>query len=339
MSRSRALHELPDLRTPPLRIVRSPTDRREWLLPAVLFGFTLLSTLVVGGAKAGSPWTVADLPTLLAHPSKLGEHLVRGIPFSIAMLAILGCHEFGHYLTARRHGIDASLPYFIPFPSLLGTMGAVIRLRGTMPTRAALIDVGASGPLAGFIVAVPLLFWGIAHSTVEALPPWPVPPQTLLGIARAFLSDAPMAGPIAGILVAGHGPLVWCVERLMLGPIPAGSYVALHPVAWAAVFGLFVTALNLLPVGQLDGGHVLYALLGARARIIGRILVFALTVLGLVSWPGWLLWAFLTSRIIRTTHPPVDDPGVPLDARRKLIGWAALLLLPLTFAPMPVVIR
>lgn len=309
-----------------------------WRLPSLLFALTVFSTLLAGASKAGSPWTLFDLPMLLGRPSLLLSHLSLGVPFSAAMMSILGAHEMGHYAFARRHGIDATPPYFIPFPTLLGTMGAVIRLRGTLPTRTAVVDVGASGPIAGFLVALPLLFVGLANSTFAPLPPGPLPAQTIPRIlGELWRSDG---GAVAvGLLVPGESLLVAAARQATLGAVPAGHYLVLDPVAWAAVFGLFVTALNLLPIGQLDGGHALYALAGGRARAWGRVVVGALVVLGLFAWPGWLLWAVLAGKVIGTGHPPVDFPQVALPASRKLVAAFSLVLLPLTFAPVPVFVR
>lgn len=310
-----------------------------WRWPLVLFALTVVTTLFAGATKAGSRWTLFELPELLSRPSLLLKHLTLGVPFAASMLGILGVHELGHYVFARRHGIDATPPYFIPFPTLLGTMGAVIRLKSTMPTRTAVVDVGVSGPIAGFIVALPLLFLGLALSSFAPSPPGTMPAQTLADIVREALSSQPASASMAGVLVPGESLLVMFARWTTLGPVPDGHYLVLHPVGWAAVFGLFVTALNLLPVGQLDGGHAMYALLGKQARWVGRLAVVALAVLGLFSWPGWLLWALLSGKLIGTRHPPVDFGDVPLPASRRRAAIFALLLLPLTFAPVPVFVR
>lgn len=317
-------------------------ERRAWIaawrLPGLLFSLTVFSTLLAGAAKAGSPWTLFDLPMLLGQPALLLAHLSLGVPFSASMLGILGAHEMGHYVFARYHGIDATPPYFIPFPTLLGTMGAVIRLKGTMPTRTAVVDVGVSGPIAGFVVALPLLFVGLANSTFAPLPPGPAPAQTIPQIIGELWSARGAAVGV-GLLVPGESLLVAAARAMTLGPVPAGHYLALDPVAWAAVFGLFVTALNLLPVGQLDGGHALYALVGVRARGLGSWVVVALVVLGCFAWPGWLLWAVLAGKVLGTGHPPVDFPRQALPRSRKVAAAVALALLPLSFAPVPVFVR
>jgi membrane-associated protease RseP (regulator of RpoE activity) len=282
---------------------------RRWRTPVLLFLATVFSTLMVGG-----------------------------VLFSLTLLAILLSHEFGHFFTARVHGVEASPPYFIPFPSLTGTLGAVIRMRGTMPTRRALVDIGASGPIAGVVVALPLLVLGLALSHVgpSLAPNELLPPQTPLSWFLRWWQGLPVMEPMTlGVLQEGQSLLYVLTKRLVLGPIPPGSDVQLHPVAFAAWFGLLVTALNLLPIGQLDGGHVLYAVIGPKARIVGRVVIAVLVVLGLTMWLGWLLWALLGWKVIRPEHPPVDQPEVPLGRARTLVAWASLALLVLTFLPVP----
>jgi len=308
-------------------------SRASAALPFVLFALTVCSTLVAGGFAADSG---IDLdPT---DGSALARHLRAGLPFAATLLGILLAHELGHFFTARAFRVDASLPYFIPFPSLLGTLGAVIRMRGPIPSRRALVAIGASGPVAGFVVAVPLMFLGLRLSVVQPVPlpsGW-LPSQSILVMALRWAHGLPVLdGVDHGILLEGPSLAYLAAKRFALGPIPAGSDVILHPVALAAWFGLFVTALNLLPVGQLDGGHVLYALLGGRARNVGRAVVAVLTLLGLAAWPGWLLWALLAGKVVRTTHPPVLRPDEPLGGWPAALAWAALALFLMTFVPVP----
>jgi membrane-associated protease RseP (regulator of RpoE activity) len=211
-------------------------------------------------------------------------------------------------------------------------------MRGTMPTRRALVDIGASGPIAGFMVALPLLVLGMALSHVEPslVRVQALPPQTPLNWLLRWWNGQTVFEPAAlGVLQEGSSLLYVLVRRLVLGDIPDGSDVQLHPVAFAAWFGLFVTALNLLPIGQLDGGHVLFAVLGPRARVVGRVVLAVLVVLGLTMWLGWLLWAFLGWKVVRTTHPPVEQPEVPLGPARTVVAWASLALFFLTFIPVP----
>lgn len=308
---------------------------RRWATPIGLFLATSFSTLFVGASWwAGSPYGWLDVPRLLAQPMLMVEHLALGVPFAATLLGILLAHEFGHYFTARFHGVEASPPYLIPFPSLLGTLGAVIRMKGRIPSRRALVDIGASGPYAGVVVALPLLVLGLSWSEVgPQIPPPEVPAQSLLGFVEAVRHR--FQQPFHGVLLEGPSLLYVAMKSAWFGPIPEGQDVHLHPVAMAAWFGLFVTALNLLPVGQLDGGHVAYALFGDRARAVGRVVLAALVVLGVVGSYVWLVWAFIAWRIIRTTHPPVLVEE-PLGPWRTMLAWGALVLFVLTFTPVPV---
>lgn len=310
--------------------IRKRVALREWRWPIVLFLVTLFTTLVVGGGYNGQPYTIYDLPLLLSTPSLLAAQLVAGMPFSLTLLGILISHEFGHYFTARWHGVPTTPPYVLPFPSVVGTLGAVIRMRGVIPTRNALIDIGASGPIAGFVVAVPLLVIGLLMSQVHPVPYVleGLPRMSLLGLVTGT-ADLPVHA-----LLETPSLLYSLAKLAVLGRIPAGSDVFLHPMALAAWFGLFITALNLLPVGQLDGGHVLFAVIGKRARVVGRVFIGLLIVLGLFAWAGWLLWALLAWKIVKTSHPQVDAPQQPLGPGRRLVAWIALALLLLTFTPL-----
>lgn len=283
---------------------------------------------------AGQPYDPFDLPILLGHPDKLATQLIAGIPFAATLLGILLAHEFGHYIAARLHKVDCSPPWFLPFPSLLGTLGAVIRMRGRIPHRTALVDIAAAGPLAGFLVALPLALLGLSRSHIGPIPNGQLSPASLVDIADAIRrGQDPL--PVTGFFLEGSSLLHAGLIRLVHGSIPAGHDVYLHPVALAAWFGLFVTALNLVPVGQLDGGHVLYAVWKRRAQFIGRLCVVALTFLGLFAWAGWMLWAVLALFVIRTSHPPTDDDARPLSPIRQAVCWICLALFVLTFVPVP----
>lgn len=343
----------PDLeRPPPVEAVDEPElaipsahERREtgwtrWSLPVALFAATALSTLFSGAFWAGSPYVISDLPLLLAHPEMLRAHMAAGVPFCATLLAILVAHEFGHFFTAKAHRVDASPPYFIPLPLLIGTMGAVIRMRGSIRSRAALVDIGASGPIAGFVVAVPLLLWGLSLSEVQPyVAPegggWPT--LSLVGLVQSFSQGS--GPPAQAAIVPGTSLMLWAAQQLAVGPLPPGHTLVPHPMAMAAWFGLFVTALNMLPVGQLDGGHVLYAMWGRRARRVGRLTIALLVVLGVVAWNGWLLWGLLAWKVIRTTHPPVDAPDEPLGPGRRIVCAVALAILVATFVPVPIELR
>ena len=233
-----------------------------------------------GGARGADPF---------ADPAAL----VEGVPFSAALLLILGAHESSHYLLSRRHGVRASLPLFIPAPTLAGTFGAVIRIESPIPDRRSLLEIGLAGPLAGFLVALPLAVAGLRLSHV------------------AVRATAPRPGRGEG-LGLGASLVFSLLERVVLGPLPEQASLVLHPVAFAAWIGFFVTAINLLPVGQLDGGHVLYALAGRRQEGISRAAVLALAPLGFLWW-GWFLWGGMLL-LLGLRHPPVLAEDSPLGA-------------------------
>ncbi len=263
----------------------------------LLFIATLLTTLIAGAMQQGV--------NLLENPLSIW----KGIPFSFTLLLILGTHEFGHYLMSRKHHVDVTLPYFIPAPSFIGTFGAVIKMKSPMYDRRTLLDVGAAGPLAGMIVAVPVLVIGLALSDV-------VPSAGAQGIRLGSC-----------ILFS---VLNWIVHGFM----PENSSLLLHPVAFSGWIGLLVTSLNLIPVGQLDGGHIAYAIFGSKQGIVARIFMAVLLLLGLVGWTGWLVW-FALLLFIGIHHPPVVYDWIPLDKKRKVVGWITLVVFIVTFMPVP----
>lgn len=276
--------------------VTPPRERRR--LPAILFAATFVTTTVAGAIQQGiNPLT--DPPAIL-----------RGLPFSITLMAILIVHEMSHYMASRFHGVRATLPFFIPAPSIIGTFGAVIQMKGAIWDRRTLLDIGASGPIGGFVLALPALVAGFAMSQV-----------------------APAGGGEGG-LILGDSLLVSLVGSLTLGKLPPGAGVNLHPVAFAGWIGMFVTSLNLLPVGQLDGGHISKALFPARSDIIARVTHMALVVLGIFYWEGWLFWA-LVLVFLGVRHPPVLLPHIYLDERRRNVGFIAIAIFFLTFVPVP----
>jgi membrane-associated protease RseP (regulator of RpoE activity) len=299
------MHPPPEAGFPPEVLEAAPVapaaDPIRWRLALALFGVTLLTTLLAGALQRGG------------DPLHRPADLILGIPFSFTLMTILLVHEMGHYLTARRHHVAVTLPYFIPMPvSFIGTMGAFIRIRQQIPTKRALIDIGASGPLAGFVVAIVAVAVGIPLSV-----PMPVGAPDLTGGLR--LGDS--------LIFAG-------LVKLFGVPVPEGSELVLHPAAFAGWVGLFVTCLNLLPVGQLDGGHVAYAVLGRRQRAISRVVVVALLVAGAFGWRGWLVWGVLIF-VLGTGHPPTMDEYRPLDPARRRLGWISLAVFVLTFTPTP----
>jgi membrane-associated protease RseP (regulator of RpoE activity) len=248
---------------------------------------------------------------LLERPARL----LTGLPYAAALMGFLLFHEMGHYLACRRHGIAATLPYFIPFPTALfgmlsfGTLGAVIRIREPIPSRSALFDIGIAGPLAGFIFALPV---------------------TVIGIALSRLETAVTAG---GMLQMGEPLLFKLIYAALFGSPASGTTVVVHPVAIAGWFGMLATSLNLLPVGQLDGGHITYSLFRRGSAWISRISVLLLVALGIFVWRGWLAWGLLVT-LIGWRHPPVLFYN-RLKTRQKVLAAAALLILVLSFIPAP----
>ena len=265
--------------------------------------------------------------------------------YAAVVMLILLSHELGHYFMARAHGVDASLPYFIPFPLGFGTMGAVIRLRGRVPTRDALVDIGAAGPLAGLLIAVPMLFAGVWLSNVEKTPagfdsgfPPPLSLINFASMAGLWIKEQFFGVPmpeLPQLQIFGDNLLTWFAVRLIHGQIPAGSDVMAHPVFIAAWFGLVVTMLNLLPVGQLDGGHLTHAWYGERAEKIGERIAAGALILALFFSASWLLWFILITRFIGVGHPPVVEPAIPLSRGRKVVVLITWVMTGLTFMPMP----
>lgn len=276
-----------------------PEPRPAYGLALSLFLATLGTTLLAGALLDG------------ADPFRRPAELARGVPFAFTLLAILLTHEMGHYITSRHYGVRASLPYFIPappYPFMIGTFGAFISMRSPILRRGPLLEIGAMGPIAGFVVAVVAVVVGLQHSTVQ-------PADSLQGMK--------LGSPL----------LLQGLSALMVKAPPEGHDLLLHPIAFAGWIGLFVTALNLLPIGQLDGGHITYALFGRRHRTVSIVAVLALGILGL-WWPGWLVWGVLGA-LIGLRHPPVIDQELPLNRRQRVIAWTSLAIFVLTFTPVP----
>lgn len=282
-------------RVPPSLMAHGTT-----LVHVLLFLITVLTTLIVGMRMEG-----IDNPLLHL------EQFYRGLPYAGTLLGILFCHEMGHYLTARYYGMDVTLPYFIPAPPpFLGTFGAIIRMKSPPQHRRALLHIGAAGPIAGFCVAVPAMIYAYATSTVVPV-------------------SADMGGPYLA-----EPLLLQIIGYLVVGPLPSGMSLAVNSVGLAAWFGLLVTVFNLLPIGQLDGGHIVYALLGRQARYVSWAMMGALLVLGL-AWPGWILWAFL-GWLSGRRQPTVLDRYDPLSRYSHIIAGIALAIFILCFMPVPI---
>ena len=308
------------------------------LAPAVTRRFPAIHVALFLATVATTLWSGYQLSPLAGHAATLADVVRGGLPFAASLVAILFSHEMGHYLVARRHGVFATLPYFIPVPFGAGTLGAVIKMRSAIPSRRAALDIAAAGPLAGLAVALPLLLWGLAHSEVHSVAAAPVGSalQSPFAVVRALLQHRPLVGGDLGPQYFGDSLLTVAAARLVHGSLPAGSDLVLHPVAFAAWLGLLVTTLNLVPIGQLDGGHVLYALAGRRAAHVGSRLVSAgLLAAGIfLSW-NWIVWWALTRFVIGLRHPPSLSEE-PLDPLRAGVALLSLALFALTFVPVPV---
>jgi membrane-associated protease RseP (regulator of RpoE activity) len=315
--------------------VIDPPASRTWV-NYLMFGLTVLSVLFTGGLYGYQ----GDVPTGVMGWMRL---VIAGWPFVLSMLGILLAHELGHYFVARYHKVAVTLPYFIPLPILspFGTMGAFIMLKSPPTNRRVLLDIGIAGPLAGFVVAVPVLIYGLMTS--------PVQPLTLLPGQGISLEGNSIVYVLAKLAVfrqflpvpASYGNLpswLYMLRYYLLGfPAPVGGKdVLLNQVAWAGWAGLLVTGLNLIPAGQLDGGHALYVLVGQRARRLVPFIIVILVGLGFF-WPGWFLWAGLIYFLGRTHAEPLDQI-TELDPRRKALAVLALVLFLLVITPIPLLI-
>jgi membrane-associated protease RseP (regulator of RpoE activity) len=290
------------------RMPYRPIRRRRVWLPAALFVATCLSTLLAGSRDVllGFDWATQGLAAGLGHA------LVQGLLYAVPLMTILIFHEMGHFLQARRYGVPASYPYFIPMPvSPIGTFGAVIAMGARMGHRRALFDIGITGPLAGLVPT--LVFCVVGLQLSEIGPVVRVPGEPILG--------AP--------------PLFAYIADQMLGPRGPGEAVHLHPMAFAGWVGLLITSINLFPVGQLDGGHVLYALLRERAHRVASLLMLA--AIAAVIYYGLWIWTLMLALLMMMgpAHPPTADDDEPLGLGRHALGWATLAFLPLGFTPVP----
>jgi len=270
--------------------VKQTTQKRQKIwLHVLLFSLTVLTTFFVG----------------------LGNGIKGALFYSSALVGILLAHEMGHYIMARKYGVPATLPYFIPMPlPPFGTMGAVIKMGGRIPDRRALFDIGVAGPLAGLIIIIPAIFFGVRLSEV---------------VDRASIGE--------GALTLGDSLLFSLISRLSVGQLAPQKDILLHPLAYAGWVGLFVTALNLLPIGQLDGGHITYALFGKKSQLFSNVFYSGLLFVFLFYSAGWLLLLVLLA--VFRKHPPTLNDYYPLDSRRRYIGLFALFVFILAFTPVP----
>jgi Zn-dependent protease len=280
-------------------------EKPKWGLHALLFVLTLFTTTWAGALHAGV--------NLLQEPGQIGV----GLPYSLGLMLILGAHEFGHYFTARRHGVWVTPPYFIPAPFALGTFGAFIRIKSLSPDRRATFDVAVAGPLAGLVFAIPALLIGLRQSRIVIENASPDVVHTGMQIGSSFLMAV--------------------LAKLALGASALeGHQLILHPLAFAGWLGLLVTALNLLPIGQLDGGHIAHAMFGARRghaiSVGGLITLFALT---LFVWPGLMMWAFIVWFIAGDRDAPPLNDVTPLNTGRRVLGWLTFVILAAILIPVP----
>ncbi len=319
--------------------VIQPKPSNPWINLG-LFILTIFSVIAAGGLSGSEPLPTGFLPTL-------GAIFSRGWPFTVALLAILGAHEFGHYLVGRWHKVAVSLPYFIPMPppfGIFGTMGAFINMKSIPRNRRELLDIGVAGPLAGLVVAIPLLFYGLSLSNLDIIVQTTPPAMSILegnSILYLFAKFAVFGQLLpAPVDYGSFSPVLYWIRYFFSGsPIPIGGLdVMLHPVAWAGWGGLLVTAVNLIPAGQLDGGHVINVLFGKKwSRRIYYVILVALALMGFL-WSGWWLWAGIIFFIGRRQAEPLDMI-TPLDAKRKGLGILALIVFILTFIPAPLIIH
>ncbi len=265
----------------------------------ILFIATIFTTLLAGAIMEG------------VNPLKNPLGIIQGWPFSVTLMLILGFHEFGHYYFARKHNVNATLPYFIPAPTFIGTFGAFIKIKSPIYRKDALLQIGAAGPIAGFIIAVPALIIGLSLSQV------------------VDINSANMG------ITLGDSILMKFLIAVIFPNLSNAQDIMLHPIAFAGWIGLLVTMLNLLPIGQLDGGHIAYAMLGRKHDKVAKFALLALIPMGLLSL-NWLVWAALIMILMRTTkHPPVNDVDAELSIVNKRIGYACLAIFILCFIPIP----
>ena len=275
-----------------------PKFQHRYIIHIALFLATLASTTFVGGYTGEA------------------TDWLYGLWYAIPILVILTCHEFGHYIACRIHDVDATLPYFLPMPflPLTGTLGAVIKIREAFPSKQALFDIGVAGPIAGFLALIPFLIYGVAHSTVVAI------------------------DPRAPVIWLGEPLLFKAVKWLTIGTLTPGTDITIHPMGFAAWFGMLATSLNLLPFGQLDGGHISYSVFGAKSRYVSMAtlaIAVGLTVWSL-SWISMTIMMTVMAWFLGFGHPRIIDEHEPLGSRRRLIAIVALIIFLLCFTPVPI---
>jgi len=278
-------------------------QRPKFLVPIILFLLTAATTIVSGATFKG------------IDPFKNPSRLLEGLPFSLTLLTIILAHEFGHFFASQRHGVQASLPYLIPAPPLItpGTFGAIIKSRAQGINKKALLDIGAAGPLAGFIIAIA---------------------ATIIGLHLSKMATLPKTGEGYGL---GSSIIFQILSYFVIGSVPDNQAILLHPIALAGWIGFLMTSVNLLPIGQLDGGHIAFALFERSNRAISITMIMFLIILGIFIWHGWLFSALLvTILFVRHRHPSSPDGQAVLDWKRKFVGWLSLIVFVIIFLPSPI---
>jgi Zn-dependent protease len=291
------------------------SKNRIWL-NAVLFILTLGSCFFVGLS-----WSLSykyadildDLSRLSVNREMISDPQIIGmsLAYALVLIIILLAHEMGHYLTCRYYGLDATLPFFIPAPTLIGTMGAFIKIKSPIRSKKQLFDIGIAGPLAGFLLALPALIYGLSRSKVVA------------------------NIPDEGSIIFGEPLLLKILGSVFFPNLAEGADIVLHPIAFTGWVGILVTALNLFPVGQLDGGHILYSFLGPKTRKLAPIFLVSFLVMGVFFWIGWFLWAFIIY-FLGLKHPRIWDEYSTLSRGRWILGVVVLIIFVLSFIPDPV---
>jgi membrane-associated protease RseP (regulator of RpoE activity) len=312
-------------------------DKKNYILHISLFVVTFVTTTI-----AGAEWTTGR-----GGPYEF-KYLILGLPYSISIMIIITCHEFGHYFAAMYHKVKATLPYYIPFPPIpfiinFGTMGAVIKTKSPVPSKKAMFDIGVAGPIAGFVACLAILIYGFLNLPGE---------EYILSIHPDYYSPDYGKGTLD--LVFGDTILFSFLRMIFVDSsqfFPPMSEVYHYPYLCVGWFGLFITAMNMIPVGQLDGGHIGYTILGKNRHyilsVISFIFLFVLGILGIVDsqfelniglgWSGWLFWALILYFIIKLEHPPIHDE-TELDLKRKIIGYFSFFILIISFSPAPIVL-
>ncbi len=313
--------------------VKKKKKNKIWI-NIFLFLITLVTT-TISGVQWIKGFGLQDISVLLV-----------GLPYSLSILFVLGCHEFGHYFAAKYHKVDATLPYFIPLPSTelfflnFGTMGAVIKTKSQVPSNKAMFDIGIAGPIAGFVASLLLLVYGFTHLPGK---------EYIMAIHPDF--DLPTYGKNALGLTFGDTILFSFIRNVFTNPgqfVPPMSEIYHYPFLCVGWFGLFVTAMNMIPVGQLDGGHIIYSMFGEKKHyIIAQICLGILVIVGLLGlgdvlagwnigfgWSGWLFWAFILFFVIKVKHPPMPV-FFHLDSKRKILGYISIFILLISFSPSP----